>query len=167
MSPFQRPNIAPGGPERTTSGPGDPTGPFVPGLPDGHYNPGAPLVTGPGRGPEPPQTVVEQTKAIRISLGHIQAASLVHRVEPVYPTLPLQMHREGRVELARHHCNRWFDPSAGSCVRRPALLCFGACCGSRVALPAYFPGWAGRRGGHADQCDLYAESLSASAHNPA
>lgn len=99
VSPFQRPNIAPGGPERTTSGPGDPTGPFVPGLPDGHYNPGAPLVMGPGRSPEPPREPQVPAQKPRISLGHIEAASLVHRVEPVYPPLPLQMHREGRVEL--------------------------------------------------------------------
>jgi protein TonB len=42
---------------------------------------------------------VTPTEKTRISLGHIEAALLVHRVEPVYPRLPLQMHREGRVEL--------------------------------------------------------------------
>ncbi len=77
----------------------DPTGPEIPGVSDGPHIPGAPIITGPGRVPVPPQQVVVQTEKRRISLGHIEAASLVHRVEPVYPTLPLQIHREGRVEL--------------------------------------------------------------------
>jgi protein TonB len=81
-----------------TSDPNEPTGPQIPGVPDGQYAPGAPPVIGPDRGPEPPPTVT-RTEKKRISLGHIEAASLIHRVEPVYPPLPLQMHREGRVEL--------------------------------------------------------------------
>jgi len=35
----------------------------------------------------------------RISIGHIEPAMLTRRVEPVYPALPRQLHREGRVEL--------------------------------------------------------------------
>ena len=31
--------------------------------------------------------------------GNVQAAMLVYRVEPVYPTLMRQIHRSGRVEL--------------------------------------------------------------------
>jgi protein TonB len=82
-----------------TSDPNEPIGPQIPGVPDGQYAPGAPPATGPDRGPEPPQQVVTHTEKKRISLGHIEAASLIHRVEPVYPPLPLQLHREGRVEL--------------------------------------------------------------------
>ena len=82
------------------TGSDEPVGPgIIPGAPVGPNIPGAPLVTGPGRGPEPPREPQAPAKKPRISLGHIEAAALVHRVEPVYPPLPLQMHREGRVEL--------------------------------------------------------------------
>jgi len=91
--------IAPGAPEHPMSDPNEPIGPQIPGVPPGPYIPGAPPTTGPSRSPEPPQPVVTPTEKTRISLGHIEAALLVHRVEPVYPRLPLQMHREGRVEL--------------------------------------------------------------------
>jgi len=98
--PPRMPTItAPGIPEHPLRDPGEPTGPSIPGLPSGPNIPGAPIATGPDRGPEPPQPVVVRTEKKRISLGHIEAASLIHRVEPVYPALPLQMHREGRVEL--------------------------------------------------------------------
>jgi len=88
--------LVPGNP---TTDPNEPSGPYIPGVPPGPYIPGAPIVTGPGRGPEPPPQIVTHTEKRRISLGHIEAALLVHRVQPVYPTLPLQMHHEGRVEL--------------------------------------------------------------------
>jgi len=90
--------IAPVDHGNPTSDPNEPIGPQIPGVPDGQYIPGTPPATGPDRGPEPPPTVT-RTEKKRISLGHIEAASLIHRVEPVYPPLPLQMHREGRVEL--------------------------------------------------------------------
>jgi len=92
------PTVTPGDPGHPTSGPGEP-GLYIPGVPVGPYVPGTLPIAGPKRDPEPPQPVVVHTEKMRISLGHIEAASLVHRVEPVYPTLPLQMHREGRVEL--------------------------------------------------------------------
>ncbi len=91
--------IAPVDHGNPTSDPNEPIGPQIPGVPDGQYIPGAPPATGPDRGPEPPQQVATHTEKKRISLGHIEAASLIHRVEPVYPPLPLQLHREGRVEL--------------------------------------------------------------------
>jgi len=94
--PTKIPPVVPGNP---TSDPSEPIGAQIPGVPDGQYIPGAPSATGPDRVPQPPQPVVTHTEKRRISLGHIEAALLVHRVEPVYPTLPLQMHREGRVEL--------------------------------------------------------------------
>lgn len=53
----------------------------------------------PGReGPIPPQ-VVTDAKPTRVKEPHIDPALLIHRVEPVYPTLPRQMGRGGRVEL--------------------------------------------------------------------
>jgi protein TonB len=72
---------------------------MIPGVLPGIYIPGAQPATGPDRGPEPPQQALTHTEKKRISLGHIETALLVHRVEPVYPPLPWQMHREGRVEL--------------------------------------------------------------------
>lgn len=49
-------------------------------------------------GPAPPQVVADQQPK-RLSLTHLDPAMLIHRVEPVYPTLPRQMGRSGRVEL--------------------------------------------------------------------
>jgi len=91
--------IPPNDPGTTTAEPDGPIGPQIPGVRVGPNVPGILPTTGPERGPEPPRDPLTPARNIRISLGHIQAASLVHRVEPVYPPLPLQMHREGRVEL--------------------------------------------------------------------
>ena len=49
-------------------------------------------------GPTPPQTVANSRPG-RLKMTHIDPALLIHRVEPVYPTLPRQMGRGGRVEL--------------------------------------------------------------------
>jgi len=76
-----------------------PTGPYIPGAPVGPYIPGAPIASGPNNGPEPPREPLTPQHKPRISIGHIEPAMLVHRVEPVYPPIPLQLHREGRVEL--------------------------------------------------------------------
>jgi len=97
--PLIPPNVRPGDPGHPSSDPGEPSGSYIPGVPVGPYVPGILPTPGPERHPEPPRDPQTPVRNIRISLGHIQAASLVHRVEPVYPTLPLQMHREGRVEL--------------------------------------------------------------------
>jgi protein TonB len=35
----------------------------------------------------------------RVMMGHLEQAMLTHRVEPVYPALARQIHREGQVEL--------------------------------------------------------------------
>jgi len=86
----------PGNPTGDTS---DPLGPSIPGAPTGPYVPGAQPAVGPDKDPSPPQQEVTHTEKKRISLGHIEPAMLRYRVEPVYPTLPLQLHREGRVEL--------------------------------------------------------------------
>ena len=53
-------------------------------------------------GPKPPE---EQANNIKPSMVRhkisepVQAALLIHRVEPLYPPLARQLHREGRVEL--------------------------------------------------------------------
>lgn len=51
-------------------------------------------------GPRPPQPPIEpSSKPRRLQMTTISPAMLIYRVEPVYPTLPKQMHKEGRVEL--------------------------------------------------------------------
>jgi protein TonB len=45
------------------------------------------------------QPVVPPPPPDKIAVGHIAAALLTHRVEPVYPQLPRQIHRSGKVEL--------------------------------------------------------------------
>jgi len=51
-------------------------------------------------GPRPPQPPTEiRTKPRVVHVGTINPAMLIHRVEPVYPTLAKQTHRDGRVEL--------------------------------------------------------------------
>jgi protein TonB len=51
-------------------------------------------------GPRPPQPPTGiRTKPRVVHVGTINPAMLIHRVEPVYPTLAKQTHRDGRVEL--------------------------------------------------------------------
>ena len=40
-----------------------------------------------------------RTKPRVVQVTHLDPAMLIHRVEPVYPPLARQTHREGRVEL--------------------------------------------------------------------
>jgi periplasmic protein TonB len=47
----------------------------------------------------PPETERRVTRPQVIRMTHIDPAMLIHRVEPEYPILPKQMHRDGRVEL--------------------------------------------------------------------
>jgi len=91
----------------TTVVPGNPPGGnnepdglgIIPGAPDGPNIPGALIACWPEIRPVAPQQEAQTHEVRRISRGHIESAMLIHRVEPVYPILPLQMHREGRVEL--------------------------------------------------------------------
>lgn len=48
--------------------------------------------------PAPPADVRPQTPH-RFLMNHLESAMLIHRVEPVYPALARQTHREGHVEL--------------------------------------------------------------------
>jgi periplasmic protein TonB len=51
-------------------------------------------------GPRPPQPNVETPPRQRVvQMTHLDPAMLIRRVEPRYPTLAIQTHREGRVEL--------------------------------------------------------------------
>lgn len=83
----------------------DPDGPIV------DYAPGDPSKVGSGcsgcvdigdreTGPRPPQPVIETpSKPALLHVTTIDPAMLKRRVEPVYPTLAKQIHKEGRVEL--------------------------------------------------------------------
>ncbi len=93
------PTIVMTDPSKPASAGEDSNAPYIPGAPVGPYVPGAPIVHGPDIGtPPPPPPLTPQHKK-RISIGYIEPAMLTHRVEPVYPTIPRQLHREGRVEL--------------------------------------------------------------------
>ena len=51
-------------------------------------------------GPRPPQPSTEvRTKPRVVQVTQLDPAMLIHRVEPVYPALAKQTHRDGRVEL--------------------------------------------------------------------
>jgi protein TonB len=71
--------------------------------------PGIPSGTGPGtpcvgciplddNRHQPPPPPPPRTPP-RILVGHLEPAMLIQRVEPIYPALPKQIHREGQVEL--------------------------------------------------------------------
>jgi protein TonB len=85
--------------DKPTPGGDGPNGPGIPGAPEGPHIPGTLIADRLVIGPEPPPPPVTPQHRPRISMGHIEPAMLVHRVEPVYPAIPLQLHREGRVEL--------------------------------------------------------------------
>ena len=51
------------------------------------------------RGPEPVQEDHRNDPPRVVHMTDIDPALLIHRVEPVYPPLPRQIHKEGRVEL--------------------------------------------------------------------
>jgi len=64
-------------------GPGTPCAGCIP-LDDNRHQPPP---------PPPPRTPV------RVLVGHLEPAMLLHRVEPIYPALARQIHREGQVEM--------------------------------------------------------------------
>ena len=95
--------ISPTIPTRDTGSSANPTGEPQPpgigdgivGLPDGQI----PLLDGRQRLMQPNTTEpqVRQPRVVRITT--IDPAMLIHRVEPAYPALARQIHKEGRVEL--------------------------------------------------------------------
>jgi TonB family protein len=71
----------------------------TPGVPNG--SPQGVDFSGPSRGPKPPVGDGTETphERRRISIGHIEPALLIQRVEPVYPRIAITLHHETRVEL--------------------------------------------------------------------
>jgi protein TonB len=61
--------------------------------------PGCVDIGGTDSGPRPPQPPVETPTLPRLIHTQIDPAMLIRRVEPRYPALAIQTHREGRVEL--------------------------------------------------------------------
>ena len=77
----------------------DPFGEMVPGEGRVNQQPRWGIDLGDNRHqPSPPVDLKPQTPK-RIILTHLEPAMLIHRVEPIYPPLMRQIHREGRVEL--------------------------------------------------------------------
>jgi len=91
--------------------------PRIPGKIDRRPYPPSPdppgLPTGPGAGapcvgcvpmiddrPQPQRPAEPRAQTpLRLHVTHLEQAMLIQRVEPVYPPLAIQIHREGRVEL--------------------------------------------------------------------
>jgi protein TonB len=70
------------------------------GLEDPTPCPGCIPMGTPTRQPQPPVPAVEQSKPRILHVTQLDPALLLHRVEPVYPILPRQTRRQGRVELS-------------------------------------------------------------------
>ena len=86
------------GTTRSDQGPNDPPqglGLSIPGAPGGL------LPIPDARSPVPPPPPVEQRVArpTVVRRTRLDPAMLIYRVEPIYPDLPKQIHKEGRVEL--------------------------------------------------------------------
>jgi len=78
-----------------------PDGLDIPGTPTGENIPGVLDAFVPRIGPKQPNEqagTASTPRTLKVSAG-VQAARLVYRVEPVYPSLAKSVHREGRVEL--------------------------------------------------------------------
>ena len=57
-------------------------------------------IGGKSSGPRPPQPTIERaSKPLVIQKTTIDPAMLIRRIEPIYPPLARQIHREGRVEM--------------------------------------------------------------------
>jgi protein TonB len=80
----------------TAPEPDAPDGPDIDGLPSGPSVPGALPASEHQPAPAVPP---EQPKKICVHIGTIEPALLTRRVDPLYPALPKQLGREGRVEL--------------------------------------------------------------------
>jgi len=71
---------------------------MVPGIPDGGE--GLIAISDSRRKLTPPNDGQRRTEQSRLlHFTHLDPAMLIHRVEPIYPPLAKQTHREGRVEL--------------------------------------------------------------------
>ena len=78
------------------AGPGEPELPGV--IPGGPETRGL-IPLGDARPRKPDEGLVEQQRPRMVHIARIDPAQLRHRVEPGYPALARQIHREGRVEV--------------------------------------------------------------------
>lgn len=91
--------IAPTATHASVSGTG-PTGPSEPiDTVDAAPCPGCLVLDIPVGQPQPPSSAVPRTELKTLKVARLDPAMLIRRMEPVYPALPRQMRREGRVEL--------------------------------------------------------------------
>jgi protein TonB len=75
-------------------------GPGIPGVVPGPGVPGSLNATTDRREPPPPDEHRTSTRATPYRVSEpVQSAMLIRRVQPIYPSLAVQIHREGRVEL--------------------------------------------------------------------
>lgn len=71
----------------------------VPAYPTGPGGGGLIPILGARTSVPPPPEDHHVTRSSILRVTHLDPAMLIHRVDPVYPTLPKQIHKEGRVEL--------------------------------------------------------------------
>jgi periplasmic protein TonB len=84
--------------QSTTAERDDSLGDPILGLPSGPGTPGGSIPT--SQHPVPPPLDNPPPTVVRRSISEpAQMAQLIRRVEPIYPPLAIQIHREGRVEL--------------------------------------------------------------------
>ncbi|HEX8835561.1 MAG TPA: energy transducer TonB [Candidatus Acidoferrum sp.] len=86
--------------DRTPDGPDDPAlDGAIPSTPSG--GPGGDLIPilGPRTNVSPPPEDHHVSRPTILRMTQLDPAMLLHRVDPVYPIVPKQMHKEGRVEL--------------------------------------------------------------------
>jgi periplasmic protein TonB len=96
--PTNRPDLRPAG-EQTSSDSPD-IGPTSEQQQDGRSCAWCVDIGSKNNGPRPPQPATEthaRPQILRVT--NLDPAMLIHRVEPVYPALARQIHKEGRVEL--------------------------------------------------------------------
>lgn len=95
---MDRPFVRPTGDQNSMDAPDVDPGPNQPS--DGPDCPWCVDIGSKSNGPRPPEPPKETNASPRlVHVTQLDPAMLIHRVEPVYPTLPKQIHKEGRVEL--------------------------------------------------------------------
>jgi len=92
-----RPFVRPNGGQNSTDAPDIDPGPNQPG--DGPDCAWCVDIGSKSTGPRPPEPPKEHASPRIVHVTTVDPAMLVHRVEPEYPRLAIQIHKEGRVEL--------------------------------------------------------------------
>jgi periplasmic protein TonB len=96
--PTNRPDFRPTGEQNPTDTPEFDSGPNQP--TDGPDCGWCVDIGGKNNGPRPPQPPPDtRVKPQIVHMTQLDPAMLIHRVEPIYPPLARQIHKEGRVEL--------------------------------------------------------------------